>query len=405
MMIETYTLSNGVRIVLERVPTVRSVSLGIWIFTGSRNESEEINGVSHFLEHMLFKGTKKRTAQDIAEAFDSVGGYVNAFTAKEYTCYYARVLDTYKEYALEILSDMFFNSTFLEEELEREKKVILEEIKMYEDTPDDHVHDLLFQAYFGDHELGRPILGTEDHLTSMTRETLIQYMEEYYTPNNIVISVAGNVDDQFIKEIEKWFAHFKRKNKDVVRNKPTPQFQSIKKVKEIEQAHLCFGFRGLSATDESLMSLLLINSALGTGMSSRLFQEIREKRGLAYSVYSYHHSYVDSGMLGIYAGTTKEQLPELIEAIETTIGDLVKNGLTEQELKNKKEKLKGNILLSLESMSSRMSRNGRNEILLKKHRTLDEIIEEIDSVDLLMINETLKTIFTGERAEAIIVPK
>ncbi len=181
-MIETYTLSNGVRIVLERVPTVRSVSLGIWLFTGSRNEREEINGVSHFLEHMLFKGTKTRSAQEIAEAFDSIGGYVNAFTAKEYTCYYARVLDSYKEYALEILSDMFFNSIFLEEELEREKKVIIEEIKMYEDTPDEHVHDLLSQAFFGNHELGRSILGTERRLKAMTRDTLIQYMETFYTP-------------------------------------------------------------------------------------------------------------------------------------------------------------------------------------------------------------------------------
>lgn len=404
-MIETYTLSNGVRIVLERVPTVRSVSLGIWLFTGSRNEREEINGVSHFLEHMLFKGTKTRSAQEIAEAFDLIGGYVNAFTAKEYTCYYARVLDSYKEYALEILSDMFFNSIFLEEELEREKKVIIEEIKMYEDTPDEHVHDLLSQAFFGNHELGRSILGTERRLKAMTRDTLIQYMETFYTPKNTVISVAGNVDEQFIKEIEKRFLHFNRKDPQIVRHEPTPQYQSIVIEKEIEQAHLCFGFPGLKAKDERLMSLLLINSALGTGMSSRLFQEIREKRGLAYSVYSYHHSYVDTGMLGIYAGTTKEQLPELIEAIEKTIDELVKNGLTDQELNNKKEKLKGNILLSLESMSSRMSRNGRNELMLEKHRTLDEIIEEIDAVDQQMINETIAHIFTGKRAEAMIVPK
>lgn len=404
-MIETYTLSNGVRIVLERVPTVRSVSIGIWLFTGSRNETEDENGVSHFLEHMLFKGTKNRNAQEIAEAFDSIGGYVNAFTAKEYTCYYARVLDTYKDYALEILSDMFFNSLLLEEELEREKKVIIEEIKMYEDTPDDHVHDLLSQAFFGNHELGRSILGTENRLKAMTRDTLIDYMEKYYTPQNTVISVAGNVDDLFIKEIEKWFSHFKREESEIVRTKPNPQFQAIKKEKEIEQAHLCLGFQGLPADDDALMSLLLINSALGTGMSSRLFQEVREKRGLAYSVYSYHHSYVDSGMLGIYAGTTKAQLPELIETIESIISDLLKNGISEQELNNKKEKLKGNILLSLESTSSRMSRNGRNELLLKKHRTLDDIIEEIDKVDLEKTEETIRHIFNGKRAEAIIVPR
>lgn len=404
-MIETYTLRNGLRIVLEQVPTVRSVSIGIWILTGSRNETEENNGVSHFIEHMLFKGTKERTAQDIAEAFDSIGGYVNAFTAKEYTCYYARVLDSYKEYALEILADMFFNSTFLEEELDREKNVIMEEIKMYEDTPDDHVHDLLSEAFYGKHALGRTILGTEERLTAMTRETLINYMEKHYTPNNVVISIAGNVGESFITDIEKLFSTFNRPNNEIVLNKPTVEFQSIMKEKEIEQAHLCFGYKGLPANDDELISLLLINSSLGTGMSSRLFQEIREKRGLAYSVFSYHNSYADSGMLGLYAGTKKEQLPILIEAIDNTIEELVENGISEQELKSKKDKLKGNILLSLESTSSRMSRNGRNELLLQKHRTLDEIIEEIDAVDLNMIRRTIDYIFTGERAEAIIKPK
>lgn len=404
-MIETYTLKSGVRVVLEKVPTVRSVSIGIWILTGSRNESEENNGISHFIEHMLFKGTEERSAQDIAEAFDSIGGYVNAFTAKEYTCYYARVLDSHKEYALNILADMFFNSTFLEEELEREKNVIMEEIKMYEDTPDDHVHDMLSEAVYGNHPLGRTILGTEERLTSMTREMLINYMESHYTPDNVVISVAGNVDSSFIKEIEKLFNDFNRANSKTKLQKPSFQFQSITKEKEIEQAHLCLGYKGLPANDDQLISLLLINSSLGTGMSSRLFQEVREKRGLAYSVFSYHNTYRDSGMLGIYAGTKKEQLPVLIEAINVTIDDLVNNGISETELTNKKDKLKGNILLSLESTSSRMSRNGRNELLLQKHRTLDEIIEEIDAVDLAMIRETIDYIFKDKRAEAIIKPK
>lgn len=404
-MVEKYTLNNGVRIVLESVPTVRSVSMGIWILTGSRNESEVNNGISHFIEHMLFKGTKTRSAQDIAEAFDSIGGHVNAFTAKEYTCYYARVLDSYKEYALEILADMFFNSLFIQEELEREKKVILEEIKMYEDTPDDLVHDMLAKANYGDHPLGRPILGTEKQLKSFTKETIIDYMNCYYTPEQIVISIAGNVDETFITYVESLFGSFTRKNAVHTPNKPTFQYDKVIKHKETEQAHVCFGFEGLKASDDLLTSLLIVNSALGGGMSSRLFQEIREKRGLAYSVYSYHTSYQDTGMLGIYAGTTKEQLDELTETIEHIIEDIVTNGLTDKELKNNKEQLKGNILLSIESTNSRMTRNGRNELLLQRHRTLDEIIQEIDAVNMETIEQTLQHIFTSKKSTALIMPK
>lgn len=403
-MIETYTLSNGVRIVLEPVNHVRSVSIGIWILTGSRNETEQNNGVSHFLEHMLFKGTKNRTAQDIAEAFSSIGGHMNAFTAKEYTCYYARVLDSYKEYALDVLTDMFFNSTFPEDELEREKKVIMEEIKMYEDTPDDLVHHLLSRAVFGSHSLGRSILGTEERLQSMTRETLIDYMNSYYIPDNVVISIAGNIEPSFITEVEKRFKDFERPNQELNRTKPGFVFNSIVQEKEVEQAHLCLGFPGLAAKHDAVVSLALINSTLGSGMSSRLFQEVREKRGLAYSVFSYHNAYVDTGMFGLYAGTTKEQLPILKEAIDQTIEQLWNHSLTEEELKSKKEQLKGNILLSLENTNSRMSRNGRNELLLNKHRTLDDITEEIDAVDLQMIRQTLDHLFNGKRAEAIIQP-
>lgn len=404
-MIERYTLNNGLRIVLEPVENVRSVSIGIWILTGSRNETLENNGVSHFLEHMLFKGTKTRSAQDIAEAFDSIGGNVNAFTAKEYTCYYARVLDSYQEHALEILADMFFNSVLSEEELAREKKVIMEEIKMYEDSPDNLVHHLLSKAMFGNHSLGRSILGTAANLEAMTRETLEEYMEEFYIPNNIVISIAGNVEKDFIEKVEKHFASFSRPNRDIIREKPLFVYDSITNEKEIEQAHVCFGFPGLAAKDEAAVSLAVINSTLGVGMSSRLFQEVREKRGLAYSVYSFHNAYVDSGMLGIYAGTTKEQLPVLREAVDETIARLVEDSLTDKELLNKKEQLKGNILLSLENTSSRMSRNGRNELLLNRHRTLDQITEEIDAIDSSVIRHTLDMIFSGKQAEAIIQPK
>src|SRR5690625_331437 len=215
-MIETHTCKNGLRIVLEEVPTVRSVTIGIWVLTGSRNETKENSGISHFLEHMFFKGTKHRNAQSIAEAFDAIGGQVNAFTSKEYTCYYTRVLDTYKEYAIEILTDMFFDSTFPEDEIERERKVVMEEIKMYEDSPDNHVHDLLSTAAYGNHSLGKAILGTDEHLQSFSKEHLHAYKDEYYTANNVVVSIAGNVDHTFIKQVEQYFNRFPQTHKEII---------------------------------------------------------------------------------------------------------------------------------------------------------------------------------------------
>jgi len=403
-LIQKYTCENGVRTVLENIPTVRSVTIGIWVLAGSRNETEENNGISHFLEHMFFKGTPSRTAQQIAEAFDSIGGQVNAFTSKEYTCYYARVLDTHKEYALDILADMFFNSNFDEEEMDREKKVILEEIKMAEDTPDDIIHDLLAQATYDNHPLGFPILGTEDHLKGFTNETLKHYIEEKYVPENIVISVAGNVDQTFINKIEDYFGTFKSKDHSSQLLKPTFHSHSIKRQKETEQAHLCLGYKGLPIGNDQIYSLILMNNVLGGSMSSRLFQEIRENKGLAYSVFSYHSSFLDSGLLTIYAGTGKDQLDELHDIIQSTVQSLKKDGLSDREIRNSKEQMKGNLTLSLESTNSRMSRNGRNELLLKRHRTLDELIDQIDKVSFQSIQEVIEDTFREDPSIALIAP-
>lgn len=404
-MIETYTCKNGLRIVLEEIPTVRSVTMGVWVRTGSRNETSKNSGISHFLEHMFFKGTKTRNAQEIVESFDSIGGQVNAFTSKEYTCYYARVLDSYKEHALDVLSDMFFHSTFPEEEIEREKNVVIEEIKMYEDSPDSLVHDFLSEAMFGQHTLGRPIIGTEDHVRSFTKQSLLDYMNEFYTADNVVISIAGNVDSSFIPKVEAMFDQFTNESSIIRRTQPVFQYETIIQNKDTEQAHACFGFNGLAIGDQAIPSLMIVNSALGSGMSSRLFQEIREKRGLAYSVFSYHHAYLDSGMLGIYAGTNKEQLPLLEETVFNTVEDLVENGLSEKEFINKKEQLKGNLVLGAESTNSRMTRNGRNELLLGRQRTLDDVMKEIDAVDEEMVEDIIKRIFTDRYAKAIIQPK
>ncbi|QTM99460.1 insulinase family protein [Sediminibacillus dalangtanensis] len=403
-MLKKYTCSNGLRVVLEGIPAVRSVTVGIWIKTGSRNETSENNGISHFLEHMFFKGTTSRSARDIAEAFDAIGGQVNAFTSKEYTCFYAKVLDTYKDFALEILADMFFNSTFEEEELEREKKVVYEEIKMSEDTPDDIIHDMLSEVSFGNHPLAYPILGSEQTLSSFKREDLQRYKDSHYTPENVVISVAGNVDDSYFKQVEKLFGNYHTKTDGFEYQRPLFKGEHVERKKDTEQAHLCLGYQGLPVDDPSIYSLIIMNNVLGGSMSSRLFQDVREQRGLAYSVFSYHSSFVDNGLLTIYAGTGKEQLPLLQETMEATIESFKVNGLTDKELHNSKEQLKANLMLSLESTNSRMSRNGKNELILNRHRTLDEMINEIDQVTHESTNRIIRSLFEQDPSSALISP-
>jgi predicted Zn-dependent peptidase len=403
-LIKKYTCQNGVRIVLEQIPTMRSVAIGVWIGTGSRNENEQNNGISHFLEHMFFKGTKTRSAREIAEAFDSIGGQVNAFTSKEYTCYYAKVLDDHAGFALEMLADMFFNSTFVEEELKKEKNVVLEEIKMYEDTPDDIVHDLLSKACYANHPLGYPILGTEQTLNTFTGDTLREYMAENYTPDKVVISVAGNVEESFIHKIEKYFGSFGAKQQARQMVAPVFQPQKLARKKETEQAHLCIGFNGLPVGHKDIYSLIILNNILGGSMSSRLFQEVREQRGLAYSIFSYHSSFQDGGLLTIYGGTGSNQLDLLFETIQETVQKLKEDGITSKELQNSKEQMKGSLMLSLESTNSRMSRNGKNELLLGRHRSLDEIIECINNVTEDSVNKLAKQIFSEDFAVALISP-
>ncbi|PGS47158.1 pitrilysin family protein [Bacillus sp. AFS041924] len=403
-MIVRHTCKNGVRVVIENISTVRSVALGVWIKTGSYNETPELNGVSHFLEHMFFKGTKTRNAKEIAESFDSIGGQVNAFTSKEYTCYYAKVLDTHADYALEVLGDMFFNSTFDEGELEKEKNVVLEEIKMYDDTPDDLVHDLLSKVMYENHPLGYPILGTEDTLKSFNGDTLRQYMKDFYTPDQVVISIAGNIDESFIQRVEDLFGTYEGKKKEISFGIPTIHNGQISRKKETEQAHLCVGYRGLELGHSDLYPLIALNNILGGSMSSRLFQDVREQRGLAYSVFSYHSAYQDSGTVAIYAGTGKSQVNQLFETIQETLNILKAEGITEKELNNCKEQLKGNLMLGLESTNSRMSRNGKNELMLGKHRSLDEVIQLIDEVTIDKVNDIAKFVFTDDYAVALVSP-
>lgn len=404
IMIKKYTCQNGLRIVLEEIPTVRSVAIGIWVNSGSRHENQKNNGISHFLEHMFFKGTQTRTSLEIAEAFDSIGGQVNAFTSKEYTCFYAKILDNHAEYALHILADMFFHSTFAEEELEKEKQVVYEEIKMYEDTPDDLVQDLLDRSSYPHHALGYPILGTVETLETFTGETLKAYMHQMYTPDRVVISVAGNVKEAFITQIERLFGSYEREKVRIETEKPLFHHNRIQRKKDIEQTHLCFAYEGLPIGHKDIYDLIVMNNIFGGSFSSRLFQEVREQKGLAYSIFSYHSAYHDSGMVTIYGGTGANQMNDLFDTIQTTIQDLKNHGVTEKELRNSKEQLKGNVMLSLESTNSRMSRNGKNELLLRRHRSLDDMIEEIDQVTIESTNTLAARIFSEPYAVALISP-
>lgn len=403
-MIVRHICKNGLRVILENIPTVRSVAIGVWIKAGSVNETPELNGVSHFLEHMFFKGTTTRSAKDIAECFDSIGGQVNAFTSKEYTCYYAKVLDTHADFALEVLGDMYFNSTFDEGELEKEKNVVYEEIKMYDDTPDDLVHDLLGKVIYENHSLGYPILGNEDTLSTFNGDTLRQYMKDFYTPDQTVISIAGNIDESFIQRVEKLFGQYEGKQKEMDFGIPTIHQGKIARKKETEQAHLCIGYRGLEIGNQDLYSLITLNNILGGSMSSRLFQDVREQKGLAYSIFSYHSAYKDTGMVAIYGGTGKNQVNQLFETIQETLNTLKVQGINEKELKNCKEQLKGNLMLGLESTNSRMSRNGKNELMLGTHRSLDEIIQLIDAVTIKNVNDIANYVFTDQYAVSLVSP-
>ncbi|MFD2616841.1 M16 family metallopeptidase [Terrilactibacillus laevilacticus] len=403
-MITKHVCSNGVRIILETLPTVRSVTIGFWVATGSRYENEKNNGISHFIEHMLFKGTVNRTAREIAESFDRIGGQVNAFTSKEYTCYYARVLDEHAEYAVNILSDMLFHSKLDDEDINKEKQVIGEEIKMYDDTPDDLVHDLLSEASFGKHPLGFPILGTEQTIQSFTQQDLKDHMTAFYTPDNIVVSIAGNVDEKIIPIVERIFETTPKRIHRQKIQKPTFRPDHLLRKKETEQAHVCLGYEGIANNHETLFPLIVMNNILGGSMSSRLFQEIREDRGLAYSTFSFHTSYKDSGILTLYGGTGRDQMDELCDALLKTVEKIADQGVTQNELENSKEQLKGNMMLSLESTSSRMSRNAKNELTLGRQREMDEMIEKINSVTLNDVSSIAKTIFNQPFSYSIVSP-
>ncbi|HOQ00664.1 MAG TPA: pitrilysin family protein [Acetivibrio clariflavus] len=404
-MINRITLENGVRIICEKIPHVRSVSVGIWVGAGSRNEKKEINGISHFIEHMLFKGTKKRSAKEIAESIDSIGGQINAFTGKECTCYYTKTLDTHIDIAIDVLTDMFFNSVFSEKDIDIERKVVLEEISMYEDSPEDLVHDYLSETVWENDAIGMPILGTYESLHNIERDTIVNYISEHYLPENTVIAVAGNFDDNVLIDIVKknfgsWYSD----------RKPVKQFEKANfkvsnriKQKDIEQVHICLGFEGIEHGNDDLYSLLAINNVFGGGMSSRLFQKIREERGLVYSIYSYPSSYCNAGLFTIYAGMNPEHRDTFLKLVMEEIKILIKHGISEEELAKSKEQLKGSYILGLESTSSRMNSLGKSELMLGKVYTPEEVLKKIDEVNNEIVREIIEKVFQMEKMSIAVV--
>jgi len=380
-------LTNGVPLVTETLKNMRSVVLGIWVKVGSRNEPPEKNGISHFLEHMFFKGTRRRSAKDLAFEIDSLGGELNAFTSRETTTFYVKVLDEYLDKGVELLSDIFLNSTFPEDDIEKEKKIIKEEIKMVEDTPDDYIHDLSNQTVWGHSGLGQPVLGRRETIRAFTRDDLVSHIRKYYGTKDIVISCAGNFEhEHLISLLDKNMGNLRR-GSEPERGFP-PDFQNTTEVivKQLSEAHFCLGVNGIPQASKERYCLFTLNTVLGAGVSSRLFQEIREKRGLAYSIYSFIASYLDTGLWGIYAGVSRKKVREVIDLILKEMSDL-KDTVTEAELERAKNQLKGNIILGLESTSSRMNNIARQEIYYGRYYSPKEIMGEIDSITLNQIRE------------------
>ncbi len=393
-MYQQTTLPNGLRIVCETIPHVHSVSLGIWVGTGSRYEEPESNGISHFIEHMLFKGTSRRTTKQIAEEMDAVGGQLNAFTTKEYTCFYAKLLDRHFRFGIDLLSDMVIDSLFLPEESEKEKQVVIEEIKSYEDAPDELIHDIFAASVLKGHPLGWTILGTPETIRSIDRDVILRYLSHHYTPDNMVFAVAGNVQfDQIVAEIAQRFAGLNGRTVQQLPSLPPLQSEVVARIKETEQVHLCIGTRGVPRNNPQKYTVFVLDSILGGSVSSRLFQELREERGLVYMAGSNHSAYRDTGLFSIYAGTSPENVDEVITLIKRELRKLCESPVGAAELSRAKEQLKGNLVLSLESTCNRMSRIAKLVLFNEPLTTPEESVARIDQVAAEQVLEAARLIF------------
>ena len=397
------TLDSGVRVVSEKLPTVRSIAVGLWIRVGSRDEAHEQAGISHFLEHMLFKGTPELNAEQIAQVFDAFGADVNAATSKEATVLHAHFLDEHFDEAFKVMSDMFLRSTYAD--LESEREVVLEEIAMYEDEPHDKVHDVISTAVFGDHPLGRPVIGRDEVIAGLTKEDVSAYHDESYRPRSIVVAAAGNLEHEHLEELcarlmqptgngaSGEVAAREQAPDDLV---PRVAFQA----KETEQYHICLGGPGIPRNDDRRFALAILDALLGGSSSSRLFQEIREKRGLAYAVYSWSSQYTDTGQIGIYVGTREDNIAKALDVIGVELDRICSEAVGEEELSRAREHVKGRLALSMESTASRMNRLGRSVLMDTPLLTLDETIERLDAVDAQQLSELAQALYPPTRLSA-----
>jgi len=397
------TLENGVRVISERIPSVRSVSVGVWLLAGSRDELPGESGISHFIEHMVFKGTKKRRMHHIAQRMESVGGYLNAFTGKEYTCYYARALDEHLGRAVDTVCDLILSPDFPEKELAKEKDVVLEEMKMYEDAPEDLIFDRFESVIYDHHALGRPVIGFPETVQSFSREQLYAYLDRNYTPDRIVLAVAGNVRHEVVVRLAHTaFAGLTRSARPLHRT-PLNEYDAREVVEDrpIQQAHVVMGTRGLDVHHDDRVALTVLNTVLGGGMSSRLNQNIREKYGFCYTIYSFMNMHSDAGDFGVYIGTDGRKLDRAKKLIWRELQKLVEKPVSSRTLSQAKNQVRGSIMLGLESMSNRMMRIGRQELYFERYITLDEINADVDGVSASDIQRLAAFLFDEEQFSSV----
>ncbi len=390
-------LRNGVRVLTESIPHAISVSAGVWILRGSRSEPTEWNGITHFVEHLFFKGTDTRTALDISREIESVGGSLNAFTGKEFLCLHARALHNQMPLIMELLGDIFLRSNLPEQEIERERQVILQEISMVDDSPEDLIHELFASAYWRGHPLGRSTLGTREIIERLERKSLTDYISLLQDPERILLTVSGRLDHEEVVKVAEEHLDLSRNGVEALTlEKPSPHRGLHLHLKDLGQAHICLGTLGYAYSHPKRYGYHVLNTLLGGGMSSRLFQEIRETRGLAYSVYSFQAAYLDTGMLGVYVGTGREAVTEVIDLVVENFTRLKREEISAEELRTAKEQLKGNLLLSTESTGSRMSKLAMNEIYFGRQLEMNDVIAEIEQVTAADVREISEELFRPE---------
>jgi predicted Zn-dependent peptidase len=396
--IEMTTLANGLRVISERMPHVRSVSVGVWVCTGSRRETAERNGISHFIEHMLFKGTTRRSAEDIARSVDSIGGNLDAFTGKELVCYNTKVLDEHLSRAFDVLADLVLHPLFQDEDIEKEKSVILEELKMEADSPDYLVQEIFSSNFWKDHALGKPILGTRETVGGFDKASLRDYYSAVYTPANLVITAAGNLTHETLVGLAReYFDELRSSGPAPEDDAPHTHARiALRNKKALEQVHLCLGVPSYPLPHRERFTCYVLNTLLGGGMSSRLFQNIRERQGLAYAVFSELSPYRDTGYLSVYAGTSRESARQVVDSILKEFRELKDRPVDEEELRRAKDYLKGSLVLGLESTSSRMSGLARNEIYFGRFFSMDELLESIEAVTADGVREVSRTFFDSK---------